>query len=96
MEDLTSGMERLQWLRNKVQELRSKGHSQREIAKTLQMGLGSVNRDLTCIRQQAKNNIKKYTDEKLPEEYENCMIGLNLILREAWITPPNRRKIEAK
>jgi hypothetical protein len=86
MEHLTTEMERLQWRRDKVQELSSKGHSQREIAKMLQLGLGSVNRDLTFIRQQAKNNIKKYIDERLPEEYEKCMVGLNSILREAWNT----------
>jgi hypothetical protein len=86
MEQLTSEMERLLWRRDKVQELSSKGHSQREIAKILQVGLGSVNRDLTFIRQQAKNNIKKYVDERLPEEYEKCMVGLNSILREAWAT----------
>jgi Trp operon repressor len=58
MEHLTSEMERLEWRRDKVQELSSKGHSQREIAKILHVGLGSVNRDLTFIRQQAKNNIE--------------------------------------
>jgi hypothetical protein len=99
MEHLTSEMERLQWRRDKVQELSSKGHSQREIAKILQVGLGSVNRDLTFIRQQAKNNIKKYIDERLPEEYEKCMVGLNSILREAWNTSEQtedrREKIQA-
>jgi hypothetical protein len=99
MEHLTSEMERLQWRRDKVQELSSKGHSQREIAKMLQVGLGSVNRDLTFIRQQAKNNIKKYIDERLPEEYEKCMVGLNSILREAWVasqqTEDKREKIQA-
>src|SRR5712691_1645154 len=99
MEQLTSEMERLQWRREKVQELSSKGHSQREIAKIPQVGLGLVNRDLTFIRQQAKNNIKKYIDERLPEEYEKCMVGLNSILREAWTTPQQaedrREKIQA-
>ena len=99
MEHLNSEMERLQWRRDKVQELSSKGHSQREIAKILQVGLGSVNRDLTFIRQQAKNNIKKYIDERLPEEYEKCMVGLNSILREAWATSQQtedrREKIQA-
>lgn len=92
-------MERLEWRRDKVQELSSKGHSQREIAKILRVGLGSVNRDLTYIRQQAKNNIKKYIDEMLREEYDKCMVGLNSILREAWATSQqteNRReKIQA-
>jgi hypothetical protein len=99
MEHLTSEMERLQWRRDKVQELKGKGHIQREIAKILQIGLGSVNRDLTFIRQQAKNNIKKYIDERLPEGYEKCMVGLNSILREAWATSEQtedrREKIQA-
>jgi Trp operon repressor len=77
MEHLTSQIERVQWRRDKIRDLSSKGHSQREIAIILQAGLGSVNRDLTFIRQQAKNNIKKYIDERLPEEYEKCMVGLN-------------------
>ena len=34
-------------------------------------------------RQEAKENIK-YIDEKLPEEYEKTLCGLNSILREAW------------
>ena len=99
MEHLTSEMERLEWRRDKVQELSSKGHSQREIAKILQLGVGLVNRDLTNIRQQAKNNIKKYIDERLPEEYEKCLVGLNSILREAWAasqeTEDRREKIQA-
>ena len=74
-------MERLEWRRDKIQELSSKGHSQREIASLLQVGLGSVNRDLIYLRQQAKNNIRKYIDERLPEEYEKCLVGLNAIVK---------------
>jgi hypothetical protein len=33
---------------------------------------------------QEKNNIKRYIDERLPEEYEKCLIGLTAILKEAW------------
>jgi hypothetical protein len=36
------------------------------------------------LRLQAKQNITKYVDERLPEEYEKCLIGLNSILKEAW------------
>ena len=61
-------MERLEWRCNKVLELSSQGHSQPEIATILQVGLGTVNRDLSFLRQQAKANIKKYIDERLPEE----------------------------
>jgi len=31
----------------------------------------------------AKENIKSYVDEKLPEEYEKCLVGITSILTEA-------------
>jgi Trp operon repressor len=37
----------VQWRRDKVQELCSKGYSQREISQTLQVGLATVNRDVS-------------------------------------------------
>jgi hypothetical protein len=52
----------------------------------LQVGLATVNRDISYLRNQAKDNIKKYIDERLPEEYEKCLVGLNAITREAWDT----------
>jgi predicted transcriptional regulator len=103
MEHLSSDMEQLnqqvQWRRDKVQELCSKGYSQREISNMLQIGLATVNRDLTYLRQQAKDNIKKYIDERLPEEYEKCLVGLNAITKGAWNTAnqteDKREKIQA-
>jgi hypothetical protein len=39
---------------------------------------------LSYLRQQAKINIKRYIiDERLPEEYEQCLVVLTAILREA-------------
>jgi hypothetical protein len=52
----------------------------------LQVGLATVNRDISYLRNQAKTNIKKYIDERLPEEYEKCLVGLNAITKEAWNT----------
>ena len=105
MEHLSSAMEQqnqehqVQWRRDKVQELCSKGYSQREISQTLQVGLATVNRDISYLRNQAKTNIKKYIDERLPEEYEKCLVGLTAILREAWNTAQNsedrREKMQA-
>ncbi|MFL6425954.1 MAG: hypothetical protein ACJ71R_20525 [Nitrososphaeraceae archaeon] len=46
----------------------SKGYSQREISQVLQIGLATVNRDISYLRSQAKANIKRYIDERLPEE----------------------------
>src|ERR671936_959525 len=94
MEHLSSAMEQQQnqehqqqqveWRRDKVQELCSKGYSQREISQVMQIGLATVNRDISYLRNQAKTNIKKYIDERLPEEYEKCLVGLNAITKEAW------------
>jgi IS30 family transposase len=102
MEHLSSAMEqqnRVQWRRGKIQELCSKGYSQREISQTLQVGLATVNRDISYLRNQAKANIKKYIDERLPEEYEKSLIGINSILKEAWNTAQDtedkREKIQA-
>ena len=51
------------------------------------------------IRQQAKANIKRYIDERLPEEYEKCLVGLSAIVKEAWTTSQQtqdrREKIQA-
>lgn len=77
--------QKIQWRRDKVQELASKGHSQREISHILQVGLGTINRDIIYLRQQAKQNVEKYVNEKLPEEFEKCLTGLNAILKQAWI-----------
>ena len=61
--------------------------------------ISTVNRDISYLRNEAKTNIKRYIDERLPEEYEKCLVGLNAITKEAWNTahdPEYRReKIEA-
>jgi hypothetical protein len=103
MEHLSSDMEhqdhQVQWRRDKVQELSSKGYSQREISQTLQVGLATVNRDIAYLRNHAKDNIKTYIDERLPEEYEKCLVGLTAITKEAWNTAcraeDKREKIQA-
>ena len=97
MEHLSSDMEQqqnqhqeqrgqIEWRRDKVQELCSKGYSQREISQILQVGLATVNREISYLRGQAKANIKRYIDERLPEEYEKCLVGLTAITKEDLLT----------
>jgi Trp operon repressor len=81
MEHLSSAMEQpqqLQWRRDK--ELCCKGYSQREITQILQVGLATANRDISYLRNQAKTNIKKYIDERLPEGYGKSLTGINSVL----------------
>jgi Trp operon repressor len=101
MEHLSLDMEQqnqeqqVQWRRDKVQELCSKGYTQREISHVLQVGVATVNRDISYLRNEAKTNIKRYIDERLPEEYEKCLVGLNAITREVWNTA-KAQKIKEK
>jgi hypothetical protein len=89
----------VEWRRSKVLELLSKGDSQSDIAKTLQVDMSIISRDVYFLRQQAKDNIKRYIDERLPEEYEKCLVGITAILKEAWTTAQKtedkREKIQA-
>src|SRR5512133_3350758 len=83
---MSTKMQQVEWRRRQVFELSSKGQSQTEIARILQISESTISRDLDYLREQSKANIKRYIDERLPEEYEKCLIGLNAITREAWNT----------
>ena len=39
---------------------------------------------MSYLRTNSKENIRKYFDEYLPAEYENCLANLNNIMKEAW------------
>jgi predicted transcriptional regulator len=82
----TSVNSNIEWRRSKVHELASQGYNQSEISRILQISQPIINRDIIYLRQQAKTNIKRYIDQRLPEEYEKCMVGLTSILKEAWNT----------
>ena len=56
-------------------------------------------RDISILTRESKDNIRKYIDERLPSEYEKCLVGLTSILKEAWITAAKtedkREKLQA-
>jgi transposase len=83
---MTMNQEQIEWRRNKVQELVVKGNNHYEIASILKVSRPTITRDIQYLREQAKGNIRKYVNERLPEEYEKCLAGLNVILKEAWNT----------
>jgi hypothetical protein len=87
------------WRKSQVLDLSSKGLGQADIARTLQVNESTMSRDISSLNIQAKDNIRKYVDERLPGEYEKCLIGLTSILKEAWITATKaedkREKIHA-
>ena len=86
MEHLSTQVERrqIEWRRAKVLELSSQGHSQREIADSIHVGIGTINRDMAYLRNEAQVNLKTHIQQKLPEEYQNCMTGINQVLKICW------------
>ena len=86
MEHLNTQVERrqIEWRRAKVLELSSQGHTQREIADTIHVGIGTINRDMAHLRNEAQENLKTHIQDKLPEEYQNCVVGINQVLKICW------------
>ncbi|MFL6426269.1 MAG: hypothetical protein ACJ71R_22135 [Nitrososphaeraceae archaeon] len=91
--------EQLQWRRSKVVEMRAKGLSQIEIARELQVSEASITSDIQYLRNQAKESIKEYVTEHLPEQYQICLTALDAIIKRAFkiveISPDNREKLQA-
>ena len=77
------------WRRDMVLDLSSKGLTEREIAKTLNISQTTIHRDIDILKQQAKQNISSYIDEQLPAEYQKCLAGITAIMKESWKTAAN-------
>ena len=73
-----------QYRREMILDLASKGHSERQIATKLQIPRSTIHLDLKLLKEKAKRNISRYIDEELPNEFHNCLRGLNMILQQAW------------
>jgi hypothetical protein len=93
---LSSRVERLKikkidWRGSKVLELNSQGYSQPEISQILQVSLGTVNRDRSILRKQTKDSLQNHIQEKLPQEYQRYLTGLNQVLKTCWyiVNKPN-------
>ena len=86
MQLLSSKMQQLQieWRRAKVLELSSQGYNQIEIATNLEVDRSIVSRDIAYLKQKAHENLKTHIQDKLPEEYQNCMTGINQVLKICW------------
>ena len=76
--------DQIEWRRNQVLELSSQGQTERQIATVLQVGKTTVHKDLAYLSRQAKENLKTHIQDKLPEEYQKCMVGINQVLNMAW------------
>jgi hypothetical protein len=91
--------EQLQWRRFKVVEMRAKGMSQIEIARQLQVSDSSISSDVQYLMEQAKESIKEYATDHLPEQYQVCLVALDTIIKRAFdiieTSDDNREKLQA-
>lgn len=90
--EFKSNKSAIEWRRGKVLEYTAKGHSQNEVAKIQQVHSSTISLDMQYIREQAQENLRVHIQEKIPEQYEKCMSGLNLVLKSVWdmITEANK------
>jgi transcriptional regulator len=79
--------------------MRSRGLTQVEIAHELQVSKACISSDMQYLRKQAKESIKEYVTEHLPEQYQICLIALDTILKHAFEilqnAYDNREKLQA-
>jgi IS30 family transposase len=69
------------WRRNKIQQLLVRGYSQWDIADELQIDQSTVSRDIQYLRHQAQESLKSHIQNKLPEEYQYCLTGMDQVLK---------------
>jgi transcriptional regulator len=79
--------------------MRSRGLNQIDIAHELQVSKASISSDMLYLRKQAKESIKEYVTEHLPEQYQICLTALDTILKHAFeilqSAYDNREKLQA-
>jgi transcriptional regulator len=77
---LSTKSDQLEWRRSKVVEMRARGLSLGEIARELQVSRASISSDMQYLRSQAKESIREYVTEHLPEQYQVCLTAVDTIL----------------
>jgi transcriptional regulator len=79
--------------------MRARGMSQIEIAHELQVSKQLISADVQYLRSQAKESIKEYVTEHLPEQHQVCLTALDTILKHAFhileTSDDNREKLQA-
>jgi transcriptional regulator len=79
--------------------MRARGMTHNEITREMQVSRTSITSDIAYIRNQAKESIKEYATEHLPEQYQVCLIALDSIIKRAFdiigTSDDNREKLQA-
>jgi DNA-binding transcriptional regulator WhiA len=63
--------------------MRARGMNQIEIAHELQVSKQLISLDIAYLRRHAKESIREYITEQLPEQFEICLSALDTIIKRA-------------
>jgi hypothetical protein len=80
--------EQIEWRQQKVLELAADGHTVREIESILKIPRATVGRDIVTLRQQAKDDIRKYITEQVPFEYKKTLVASKW--ERIWVISDNK------
>jgi hypothetical protein len=75
--------QQLEWRRQRVLTLLAEDYSQNEIASLLQVSPASISKDVAYLRDQSKLLLRSHLKETFPLEYQQALINLKSIRREA-------------
>lgn len=68
----------------KVLLYHSKGFTQSEIARKLNVNQSTVSRDLIEIKKKARSSLELYVKEEIPNEFQIYISGLSEIIKNLW------------
>ena len=74
----------MEWRRDKVIMLSSHSLTQSEIARVLHVERSLGSKDMTFIRQQAREHLKTHIQNRMPEEYHKVEVSIKQVLMKAW------------
>src|SRR5215210_4186276 len=79
----TKKQQQLQWRRQSVLTLLAEDHSQNEIASILKVSPASISKDVAYLKNQSRLLLRTHLKENFPLEYQQALINLKSIQREA-------------
>ena len=75
----------------KVLMFHSRGYSQSEIARKLNVNQSTVSRDIAELRKKARGSLDLYVKEETPNEFQFYISGLNQIIKNLWEIIENKQ-----
>ena len=78
------GKRAISWRRDQILIRLSKGYSQSQIAKEMQLHPSTISLDCKSISEQSQRDLKDLVDKRVPMRYLECEVGLKAVLKKAW------------